>query len=268
MEPLPDWQPGVDPPVVALLDTEIHEHSALPDPAAPTPFLLDAAGYYRSASPRPATDPMEFGRFWGHGTFIAGLIRRHAPAAQMLPLPVMDHHGEVDERRVLAALSWLASYQAREHRRMVVLAAFGREAATDDPRDDPGLAELKDALAALAGLGVPLVASAGNERSERPRWPAAFATDPDLSGSVVSVGARISPTERALFSNFGVWVREWREAATVVSLMPLGPQKAPHIDSNNFAYWGGTSFAAAIYASERARQLMADKPGGAPVTAH
>jgi hypothetical protein len=269
MEPMADWRPVQDPPVIALLDTEIHDHSGLPAPAAGTPFLLPAPGYdLPDVTAPPAPDRVEFGRFWGHGTFIAGLIRRHAPGAQVLSLPVMDQHGEVDENRVLAALRWLTRYQAREHRRMVVLMAFGREAATDDPQDDPGLRELAEAIGALASLGVPVVASAGNERSERPRWPAAFATDPDLSGSVVSVGASLSPTERAPFSNFGVWVREWRPAASVVSLMPLAPEKAPHIDSSNFAYWGGTSFAAAVYAGELADRLGPDRSLGAPGTGH
>jgi hypothetical protein len=66
---------------------------------------------------------------------------------------------------------------------------------------------------------------------------------------VISVGARVSPTERAPFSNHGVWVRKWRNGSNVVSLMPLTTKDT---GAAGYAWWTGTSFAAAEYAAELA----------------
>jgi subtilisin family serine protease len=265
------WEPVEDPPVVALLDTEVHDHTWLADSQGSRPFLVLASDHDwphpAPAMPAPPDGgPMPVGKYYGHGTFIAGLVRRRAPGAQVLSVPVMDEAGDVDDRLLAEALDWLSGYQDRHRRRMVVLMAFGRPTKAGGPDLDSGLTDMKDALGRLARPGVEIVASAGNDASERPRYPAAFAADPELSASVVSVGARVSDTERAPFSNFGVWVREWRAGRNIVSLMPLAPGaqreadgepfEVRHTDLNNYAWWSGTSFAATIYACEQARHLV------------
>jgi serine protease len=88
---------------------------------------------------------------------------------------------------------------------------------------------------------------------------------------VVSVGAFTTPTERAPYSNFGPWVQEWRRGTSLVSTMPLttsGIGKTQLTDratavlfdvdeGSGYAWWSGTSFAAALYAAELARQMPA-----------
>ena len=91
--------------------------------------------------------------------------------------------------------------------------AFGRQA-------DPGDKDLDDLRAAVLRLSrVPIVASAGNDGSDRTVYPAALAAE---DGSpVVSVGALAAPTERAPYSNYGPWVREWRNGTNVISISSL-----------------------------------------------
>lgn len=268
----PPWRPVDDPPVIVLLDTEIRDHTWLGEPEG-EPFLLDPAEYgWRSAPPPDGNEEpdgkqeMEFGKYWGHATFLAGIIRRTAPGARLLVLPVMDQHGKVNEADFIEALRWLPSFVRQQRGEVVVVTPFGGELDPGEPADAASLRAVKEHLTALADLKVPVVVSAGNQGSETPRYPAAFATDPKLAQYVVSVGARVSETGRAPFSNFGVWVREWREATDVVSLMPLTPRHPPDLDTNNYAWWSGTSFAAASYAGERARQLM-ELAHPAPATA-
>src|SRR6266511_3101458 len=71
MPPRPPWRPLRRRPVVAPLDTKLKPHDWLPEP-------VKGERDHR-----------------GHGTFIAGLLRLAAPAAQVLSIPVMDTEGKV-----------------------------------------------------------------------------------------------------------------------------------------------------------------------------
>ena len=81
-----------------------------------------------------------------------------------------------------------------------------------------------------------------------------------------------APTERAPYSNYGPWVQEWRRGTNLVSIMPLttsGSATSQVTDradrsacstrttGNGYAWWSGTSFAAALYAAELANQMSA-----------
>ena len=274
--PAPDYEmPAPQPwqqqpgrrPVIALLDSGVQQHYWLPDPAGRPAFVIDPAQEYGWRTAVTDVDaPPDYGSHWGHATFIAGLIRLAAPDAQVLSMKVMSSTGKVHERDVVNALNWLADHGSADFTVGLVLMAFGRQA---DP-DDPGLDSLKAAISRLSSLGVRIVASAGNDGSERPVYPAAFAASADLS--VSSVGALVSATERAPYSNFGPWVREWRKGTNIISISPLttvdlGQKRlmartgfGPYTVSatgNGYAWWSGTSFAAAIYAGQLAKQMSA-----------
>jgi hypothetical protein len=271
----PSWQPH-RPPVIVLLDSGVQAHDWLPEDGNPT-FTADTETTYDSPHPKlqdPAPPPGQpkpyYGSHWGHATFIAGLIRLAAPGARVLSLRVMNNAGKVEETDVANALSWLAGEGRTKTGVDIVLMCFGRPA---DP-GDPDLDNLRKPIRALSHDKVQIVASAGNDGSDHPVYPAAFAVEPGLS--VVSVGAFASPAERASFSNFGPWVREWRGGMNIVSCMPLttvdrgqkqvaaqaaaGAPRKPATGSW-FAWWSGTSFAAAIYAGELASQI---RPGATP----
>jgi hypothetical protein len=294
MPDAPSWDPAGSHPVIALLDSGVQPHpwfsglihfpvpvdldvlnpdgAAGPPPApeaAGPPFLLDADGMDGWHSPiplvNPAIRPFPPGTHWGHGTFIAGLLRQAAPHAKVLSMRVMDSTGQVDDRAVVHALTWL--YQTTAIRADVVLMAFGRQAA----KHDPILADVRDAMAVLAGQGVKVVASAGNDASGKRVYPAAFAEV--LGPNVISVGAVIEVGKPAPFSNFGPWVKAGWLGTDIVSISPQTIENSGDnqtdlsvfanpptvIFKDSFAWWSGTSFAAAITAGRLASGLPPQK---------
>jgi hypothetical protein len=266
----PPWPPEGPSPVIALLDSGVQPHDWLPEPGDGPPFLIDADGLDGWVSPVPADDPLTAphppGTHWGHGTFIAGLIRQAAPHAQVLSMRVMDSAGCAADSDVIDALNWLASTDAV--RADIVLMAFGRTAQDGD--GDPALASLREAVAAVIARGMQVVASAGNEGSTEPEYPAAFAAD---GLPVFSVGALVSVNDFAPYSNHGPWVHEGWIGTDIISIHPQTLQGAgslqlspdaitsppvPVATTTGRAWWTGTSFAAAIVAG----QLASDMPPG------
>ena len=263
--PQPDpWSPGSGGPVIALLDSAVDTgHPWLPQSS--DPFVTDLKKNTLWPGPDlPETGPEDdrgpdLGSHRIHGTFIAGLIRQHAPAARILSLPVMNIQGKVDQADVISALAWLTEH-ADDQPVDIVLMAFG----TPDLSDGDS-ARLRDAMSQLRSSRsqVQFVASAGNNGSDRPVYPAAFAVDPDLR--VAGVGAAATPTERALYSNYGPWVTEWRNGTNIISLAPLTTAMVddtraavPYTVAETgygYAWWSGTSFAAALYAAEVAKGI-------------
>jgi hypothetical protein len=240
---------GAGRPVIALLDSGVLDHEWLRDDDGRMSFLIGAPD-----QPSPEADgggAGGFGSHRGHGTFMAGLIRLAAPPARVLSVQVMDDHGKVEQGRLLAGLATLAEHLDTQPVDVVCM-AFGRPRVGTDTFDP-----VLDALKRLIDKGVKVVASAGNDGSDVPVYPAAYAAE---LRDVVSVGASTSPTERAPFSNYGPWVREWRNGTNVVSVMPLVPKEGMHFAlGSNYAWWSGTSFAAATYAGE-----LAATPGSRP----
>lgn len=263
------WEGPARRPVIALLDSGVQHHDWLSGAAGNPPFVVDAGQQYGWFAPLLIDGPVPpYGSHWGHATFIAGLIRLIAPGAQVLSMKVMSSAGRVNESDVIDALTWLAHLPGSAAVDMVLM-AFGRPA---DPGDSD-LRDLREAIEKLGSQNVRIVASAGNDGSERPVYPAAFAAETDMP--VVSVGALASATERAPYSNSGPWVREWRKGKDVISIMPLttrdiGQQRVtartsfgPYIvtaSGDGYAWWNGTSFAAAIYAAELAQQMPVSGP--------
>jgi hypothetical protein len=191
------------------------------DPALKAPWI--------SPVPEAAADEPKA----GHATFIAGLIRFNAPAAQVLSMRVMDGDGKVDESDVVDALEWLESY--RETNPVdVVLMPFGR--SPDDEMDDNDtLDDLAAPIRRLAARGVAFVASAGNDHQNRGIHPALF-------DDVTAVGAGFGEYH-ATFSNYGTWVDRYREGVNALSVLP----------GARWARWSGTSFSAAVFAADLAR---------------
>lgn len=274
MPVMPPWPPAQRPPVIALLDSGVQQHAWLPPDDQPR-FLLKAEDY--GWQPPVLGDDTDdgYGSHWGHATFIAGLIRLAAPSAQVLSMRIMNSHGKIREQHAVDALNWLADHSGSAGGVDVdiVLLAFGR---LDEPAE-PDLDQLRAAIAKLAGRGVRIVASAGNDGTEHPVYPAAFAVEPSLAGSVISVGALATTVDRAPYSNVGPWVTQWRQGTNIVSIMPLttksSEEPAPGFSStdapgpgNGYAWWSGTSFAAATVAGQVAGQLAAGLTPPLPTT--
>ncbi len=95
MPPRPPWRPLRRRPVVAPLDTKLKPHDWLPEPVAGQSFAEEVTDWPVQV-PISRPEPVKGERdHRGHGTFIAGLLRLAAPAAQVLSIPVMDTEGKV-----------------------------------------------------------------------------------------------------------------------------------------------------------------------------
>ncbi|GAA3218579.1 S8/S53 family peptidase [Actinocorallia longicatena] len=152
----------------------------------------------------------------GHGTFVAGVVLRHAPSARITARRVAGGDGVGDELAVVRALDGLTAD--------IVNLSLGCH--TYDDRPSP---VLQRAIAGL-GRGTVVTACAGNTATDRPFWPAALK-------QVLAVGA-LDGMERAYFSNYGWWVDACAQGVAVESSF------VRFAGFEGYAAWSGTSFAA------------------------
>jgi subtilisin family serine protease len=242
--------------------------------------------------------------FFGHGTFIAGLIHQTCPDADILSIKMMGNDGIVDEAALLNGLGFL-------HQRQVDALGAGAKGVRDlvdvvclslgyyHESDLAGVtydSRLKKALDALAEVGIMVVAAAGNNATSRPLLPAGFAS---FSGGaflgdttrapLVSVAALNPDGSVALFSNDGDWISCHSPGAALVSTMPKvdvglrpsvdlgdGPLGQRPVGSwrasldpdrfTGFGTWSGTSFAAPVMAGAVAQALLEHETFADPKT--
>lgn len=203
---------------VAILDTGLSPH----------PWYEDE-GWFREQSAEVAevldSDlDHELDAQAGHGTFIAGVVLRHAPSARLRARRVIGGDGIGDEADVIRALAWLAAWGRAD----VVNISLGCH--TFDDRPSPVLARAITAL----GRRTVVVACAGNAAADRPFWPAALKP-------VIGVAA-LDGEERAWFSNYGWWVDAATQGVDVTSSYVRFD--GARTGFRGYATWSGTSFAA------------------------
>ena len=281
-------------PVVAILDTGVGKHDWLKYPvvlrhAEVGTLPIGLAGEDDGKSDDPLTGVVDPAA--GHGTFIAGLIHQTCPDADILSVRVMQTDGAVAKFDVLQALNRLVLRQAIAQRREtpdnqrhpidVISLSMGyyHEQPSDAAFDELILRPLRK----LGELGVVVVASAGNDATDRHMYPAGFAPHPGSqlparrnAVPVISVGA-LNPDGKtiALFSNQADWVVCYRRGSAVVSTMPqtltggVQPTVRVRVDGywrqtldiddfrGGFGIWSGTSFAAPVVAGELAAHMLA-----------
>jgi len=280
-------------PVVAVLDTGVGSHPWLDDGhvlrnVQVEGVSLDIAPSTPDSEVVGATDPLVglLDPDAGHGTFIAGLVRQQCPDATVLAVRLFHGDGIIGEWDLLRALQLLTVRQAlavngdvRYPPVDVASMSFGYY--HEQPSDVAYSSLLLDWLQLLGRYGVAVVASAGNDATVRPMYPAALApysdgtdVDPPDRVPVIGVGALNPDGTVALFSNAGRWVGYLRPGAALVSTYPAsfdasgspaielvydGSRRAsidPDDFSAGFAVWSGTSFAAPIFAGQLAAKLL------------
>jgi membrane-anchored mycosin MYCP len=261
--PPPEWPRRAAKPGqgvrIGVLDTRLYPNEWLAGgyvAAANDLLPVPAVG----SSPRPASA--------GHATFIAGLILRRAPGAELVIRPVLNEEA--------VGRAWdVAKHMVDFLGSGVDILNLSFGCYTDD--GEPPLA-LARAVNLLSGE-ILLVAAAGNNgdideqrtsgnlpdapwtrglTSKTPMWPAAF-------DEVIAVGAT-DGSEPAPFSPQTPWVDMTAPGVDVESTYLTGevklaspPPGSPTVTfSNGFAYWDGTSFAAATLSGAVAAKI---RPG-------
>ncbi|MCE6994609.1 S8 family serine peptidase [Saccharothrix sp. S26] len=213
--------------VVGIVDTGISQTAAtdhprwLGDAFLPKVEEVDAAYRYSDV----------FALEGGHGTFVAGVVRQAAPGVRLDPEKALDPNGMGTEEEFVRALS---SFDEKVQIVNISMGCFTQ----DDTASEP----VRRAIAALS-KEVVVVASAGNQGTTRPSWPAALY-------DVVAVSAvaqeRDGSRAPACYANHGHWV----DACAVgnrTSTYLKGRWELPGLPVevyDRFAYWLGTSFAA------------------------
>jgi subtilisin family serine protease len=226
----------------------------------------------------------------GHLTFEAGIVRQVAPDARVLAVRVMHSDGVVYEGDLMCALRHLARRIAAARpddiAAHVDVVSLSLGYFSESPREAAFTSGLHTVIDVLRGLGVVVVAAAGNYSTTRRFYPAAFAR-PAPAGEVplISVGALNPNGSKAVFCNGGDWITCWAPGAAMISTFPAdinasrspelrmrahpGNQLPPGLSlpgdrealdpddySGGFAQWSGTSFSAPLVAAHIVAALL------------
>lgn len=240
--------------IVAVLDTGVDSsHPALAGRLLPGRDFVDG-----DADPSEAGAPGAGA--WGHGTHVAGLVALAAPRAAILPLRVLDEHGEgnlwVLAEALLHAVDPDGNPFTRDGARIVnmslgtlqrsdLLNVVTRLVQCDDDDDDDDESEKtknrfeddgyqgdRERCNVLGSAVVMAAAGNGGSTSER-QYPAAEAATGTLALAASNAAGRIAD-----FSNRGSWVNLAAPGDAVVSTVPGG----------GYGSWSGTSMAAPLAA--------------------
>jgi subtilisin family serine protease len=216
--------------IVAVLDTGVQaDHPALLGRLEPGIDLVD--GDDRPEDVADGVDEDEDGlvdEAVGHGTHVSGAVLAVAPGARVLPIRVLSSDGRGFAFHVAEGLR-----RAQAAGADVVNLSLGSAAQS----------RLLEEVLGDVAEGVVVVASAGNDGSSVPQYPAA-------SAGVLSVASVDAADARSAFSNHG-WVDVAAPGEAVVSTYP----------SSGFAEWDGTSMAAPLVAGQSALLVAAGTDG-------
>jgi hypothetical protein len=244
-------------PVVVVLDTGWAASDAPSTAFQPPPEHINN-GDHPSEDADPFLDPAA-----GHGTFISGVIRQVELSAQIVCQRVLTTFGDGDEFEIGKALDNLhVALREVDLSPQIVNLSFGGYAFDDR------MAFLAQAVRRIQRRNVVVVASAGNDATCRPTFPAC------LPG-VVGVAALDGDGNAARFTNYGYWVRASTLGVDIESVFfewngpdaaPAGGGDDPDDFSSQWAKWSGTSFSGPRVAGLIARQ-MAQTGSDAPAAA-
>jgi subtilisin family serine protease len=242
---------------------------------------------------RPVSDDPLIGELdsdTGHFTFEAGIVRQVAPDARVLAVRVMHGDGIIYEGDLMCALRHLArriaAARPNDIAAQVDVVSLSLGYFSESPREAAFTSGLHTVIDVLRGLGIVVVAAAGNYSTTRRFYPAAFArpSTPDRV-PLISVGALNPNGSKAVFSDGGHWITCWASGAAVVSTFPtdINASRSPELKmrahpgnelprgvslpaerealdpddySGGFAQWSGTSFSAPLVAAHVVAALL------------
>jgi hypothetical protein len=185
-----------------------------------------------------ANEPQRIKAYDGHGTFVAGVTRCVAPAAEMIVSRAFKHAGSALESKLAQHLDAALG---------LGVDIFHLTVAAPSRKDLPMIALAAWLRNMRSYKGTACVVAAGNSGSRRPSWPAAFP-------ETVAVGALAADwRSRASFSNYGSWVDVYAPGRDLINAYATGVYKChvkPYKDQERVFYgmakWSGTSFSTPI----------------------
>jgi subtilisin family serine protease len=210
----------------------------LQDAADEHPWLAGVQGDPDPLPPVDSSGAQPIPPYTGHGTFVAGVVRCMAPAADIIVTNVFSTAGSELEsnwiRRLETALS-------------LGVDIFHLTIAAHSRHDFPLIAFREWLKHLHEHGGAVCVVAAGNNGSRRPSWPAAFS-------DVIAVGALGGDWRgRANFSNFGSWVDVYAPGRDLINAYATGtytchvyPYATKEREFWGMAKWSGTSFSTPI----------------------
>jgi subtilisin family serine protease len=119
---------------------------------------------------------------YSHGTECAGVVAAIAPDSLIMPLRVFDGNGQADLFSIAKAIRY-----GVQHGAQVINMSFGTLTNSN---------AIRSSITYAQGLNVTLVASAGNNNTSSPQYPAAY------SGVITTAATQINDA-KASFSNYG-----------------------------------------------------------------
>jgi subtilisin family serine protease len=146
------------------------------------PILDQSTKPILDQSTKPILDEYPLPDAFGHGTMVAGLVRRSAPTAKIMPLKAFNADGTALHSNIVRAI-----YYAVDNGASVINMSFSIGGLSE---------EINRAINYATRKGVICVASAGNRGLEDLVYPAALA-------NVIGVASTTMADERSDFSNYG-----------------------------------------------------------------
>ncbi len=158
---------------------------------------------------------------YSHGTLCAGVIAAVAPDSMIMPLRVFDERGSADLFVIAKAIRY-----ATDHGAQVINMSFGTLQNSQ---------AIKNAVTYAQNKNVTLIASAGNNNTTAPQYPAAYS-------GVITAAATDLQDKKASFSNYGSAIYVDAPGVNIFSTYPGG----------YYSMVSGTSFSAPIIAGTAA----------------
>jgi subtilisin family serine protease len=210
----------------------------LKDAASNHPWLTGVHGDLDPLPPVDSSGAQPIPPYTGHGTFVAGVARCMAPAADIVVTDVFSTAGSELES------NWISRLEAALSLGVDI---FHLTIAAHSRHDFPLIAFREWLKHLHEHGGAVCVVAAGNNGSRRPSWPAAFS-------DVIAVGALGGDWRgRANFSNFGSWVDVYAPGRDLINAFATGTYKChvyPYANEERKFYgmakWSGTSFSTPI----------------------
>ena len=181
----------------------------------------------------------------GHGTFVAGVIRRVAPHAKIRMYRAADSDGFASDQDIAAAI-----LQAHDEGAQIINLSLGARTVDDQP--PPAMAAAVAAVVAESGGKTVIVAAAGNFGDESLVWPACLPGVEAVGGltSALKETDWSSRGQHVRFSTVGEGIRSTYVPGTESPVFDPDPD---HFGADPWALWSGTSFAAPQIAGAVAR---------------